>query len=369
MYYSDFSWQNLSLEECSSLERLASECGIEERRFSQKRETLLLNTFYGNALQVKDFCGLDRDQPLYTLWPHGIHYSGEVPLYDLQLPVIITYCRETMLSAFDTVSSWFLRQKPLVVGHAPPFSLACRNLRARGIEISEEKGSAVYFLSHSSLVLDIGTSDIYMRQITKDLRLLKERYDTVSLCVYWKDHLSGAFKELYQIADRVLTAGHMFDDMFLARLAIIISSHTCVSGSGFGSYIAYGLACHKVIAIRPGNKGRDSASWSGGKSRESIKMEKHLVDSKEAIFRREAKVLNTTDSSTDDYGNARDSILTFGDLFDPRLIRELNLLGQREYYSRKWMANQLVFDYKAFLRRSDLPPRKIWKALKGELSS
>jgi len=56
-------------------------------------EKAFLNNFYGISTVIKRFIGLELDESLYCLWPHGFDYvHNKVSDHDLaELPVSIVY--------------------------------------------------------------------------------------------------------------------------------------------------------------------------------------------------------------------------------------------------------------------------------------
>lgn len=73
----------------------------------------------------------------------------------------------------------------------------------------------------------------------------KNEFDSILICLYWKDIELGRFKEYEKLGYKIVTAGHSYDYYFLDRLKTIISLADMTISNKIGTHIGYCTALHK----------------------------------------------------------------------------------------------------------------------------
>ena len=77
----------------------------------------------------------------------------------------------------------------------------------------------------------------------------KTQFDTVVICMYWKDILLGKADPYKQMGYSIVTAGHVYDIYFLSRLKTIIELADVVAANDIGSYVGYCLYMQKSFYL------------------------------------------------------------------------------------------------------------------------
>ena len=70
-------------------------------------------------------------------------------------------------------------------------------------------------------------------------------YDSVRICLYWKDVLLGTAEKYKEYGFEVVTAGHYYDPMFMPRLKSIIETSSMTMSNKLGTYIGYCIYLNK----------------------------------------------------------------------------------------------------------------------------
>lgn len=124
----------------------------------------------------------------------------------------------------------------------------------------------------------------------------KNNFDTVLVCLYWKDIQIGRAEEYIRRGYKVTTAGHINDIYFLNRLRAIIELSDFVVSNEVGTYIGYCLCLKKEIRLinqKSGfvvEKGEEEHINSKG----FAKIENHLI----AYYKLQDKLMKILSSET-----------------------------------------------------------------------
>lgn len=73
----------------------------------------------------------------------------------------------------------------------------------------------------------------------------RKRFDTVRVCMYWKDILRGGAKVYEDAGFECVCCGHLFDPMFLRRQKSLFTIADATISNGMGSHIGYSLYMEK----------------------------------------------------------------------------------------------------------------------------
>jgi len=103
------------------------------------------------------------------------------------------------------------------------------------------------FPSHS---YEFNTSDEYGKIFFKKIREYSQDFDTVIVCMYWRDIQLKRDLKFKSQGYKIVTAGHRADPRFLSRLKTIISLSDYSISNAVGSHIGYCVSlgvCHEII--------------------------------------------------------------------------------------------------------------------------
>lgn len=105
---------------------------------------------------------------------------------------------------------------------------------------SYTKDGSIYFLTHSTHHIDV---DLNLKRIIVELNSLPSHLKPEYICVYWKDIQRNKHKIFIDNGFKVLTAGHMYDKLFLYRLKEILLNFKYLITSEMGSHVFHAFNC------------------------------------------------------------------------------------------------------------------------------
>jgi hypothetical protein len=153
----------------------------------------------------------------------------------------------------------------------------------------------------------------------------RDRFDHVTVCLYWRDVLDGAEASYRAEGFDCVTAGHMFDPAFLARLRGIIEDADVVVTNRFGSYVPYAIALGRPVWFR-----RQRVTPVG--SPEDLARDSIDPDRDEATTRELVELLEEeTDEPTAEQVERLEPIAGFGHLRSPAQLREILAEAEERY--------------------------------------
>jgi hypothetical protein len=201
--------------------------------FNLKYEKNNSNLFYNNASNLKKYGGLSSKYKIPYAIEHGIYLDNRAWLIDIESDTtgIITFSdyRKQVLSR--------ITNKP-VVPIGPYIHYVDSYLSPQEIEEERKKlgHTLLVFLSHSTNYIDVTLN--YEKERQHFLEIGKD-FDTIMICLYWKDALVGVAQQFSQTKFRCVTAGHIFDPLFLSRLKSIIQLSDQTMSTSLGTHLGY----------------------------------------------------------------------------------------------------------------------------------
>ncbi|MDQ7831842.1 MAG: hypothetical protein RDU30_08920 [Desulfovibrionaceae bacterium] len=201
------------------------------------------NDFYGHAAMVKRFLGLPPHYPIKAVLPHGSGYPGYIWKVDRDsvFPAIFTNSRH---------SCRLLRGKtPQVrfpIGPAIHYARSFRDLHQfKALKQSLGKVLLV-FPPHSTHHVQ---SLFSWEWLANDARDQGQPFDTILVCVYWKDVSRDVLDQCHQVGLTCVSAGHIFDDIFLDRSRFLLELADAVLCYGQTSAVGYAMHLGKPVRI------------------------------------------------------------------------------------------------------------------------
>lgn len=194
------------------------------------------NDFYGLATVLKAYCSIPNQYQLKAALEHAPTLGDFVWGPDLNACIPSIFC-------FSPERFKLIRKKSL----KSLFAIGSPIQYAQGIlsqaEVRREKAR----LGNNLLVFPLHSThhnqvqyDIH--KYCKRIRELATNYNSVRICMYWKDVLSGT-AEIYQsYGFECTSAGHMFDPDFLPRLRSMIEIADQATGPEGGTSVGYCIA-------------------------------------------------------------------------------------------------------------------------------
>lgn len=110
-------------------------------------------------------------------------------------------------------------------------------------EIKKELGKVLLVFPYHSTHLVKSTYN--MQEFIDKIEKVKKRYNTVLICMYWKDILFKFEKLFVEKGYQIVTAGHIYDYNFLRRLRSIITLSDMTMSNDIGSQVGYCICLGK----------------------------------------------------------------------------------------------------------------------------
>jgi hypothetical protein len=108
------------------------------------------------------------------------------------------------------------------------------------------KNGSIYFLTHSTHEVDVNLNS---QLIINELKNLPNNLIPKYVCLYWKDIQRNKHEIFLKNGFKVVTAGHMYDNLFLYRLKEILLNFEILLTSELGSHVFHAYACGLKIIV------------------------------------------------------------------------------------------------------------------------
>ncbi len=206
------------------------------------------NNLYGNGRVIRSHLpNLDFSE---TTIEHGLYIGSLVPSrhLDSRYKNIITFSeyRKNFISAKTD-------QNIIAVGPYIKYAKPLYNSKKLKSEKDKLGKTLVIFPSHS---IDSVYANYDIKEFIKYIKDFKEEYnfDSVLVCMYWKDVELNTQKQYELSGFRVVTAGHSYDANFLSRLKTILLVSDAALTNSVGTHVGYSVSLNKPIQIWNGSK-------------------------------------------------------------------------------------------------------------------
>ncbi len=198
-------------------------------------EHVTYNAFYGIDFALKQYVGIPH---AYHLKAHYSHISlmteGCTWIKDYNvLPTLFTWA-PSHEKAYSRVCN-----KPMhSIGPIIHYAKSAYTEEKIAAEKKRLGHNALVFPAHSTHAIPVSFE---FDLLLKSLEELKKHFDSIRICIYWKDYLQGQHEPFVKAGYECVTAGHMFDPNFLPRLKALLSVADHTISNAFGAYIAYAV--------------------------------------------------------------------------------------------------------------------------------
>lgn len=201
------------------------------------------NDFYGHAAVLKQYCGLNRDVSLKASIEHALFFNDYAWEVELQcdLPAILVTSSLRFAPLRKRTKKAIFAIGPLIL--YAPHALSSETLDAERKRLGK---SLLVMPSHSTHHI---TAQYDINGYRRYLERAGREFDSVRVCLYWKDVLLGRDVPYREAGFECVTAGHMFDPLFLPRLRSIIESASVVTSNVCGTHVGLCVALHRPHVI------------------------------------------------------------------------------------------------------------------------
>ena len=185
------------------------------------------NHFYGNSHVLKFFSGVDVNQPVERIMPHGVNL-GRQP-WDIEEG----YKIDTIL-CHSKIQARDYKSDKTILPIGAPYYYASRAINNYCSSVLPRANGVIVFPAHSTDHLKA----VYQEEDWfSALNQVRSFYD-ITICLYWKDVQLGRHKKYLDLGYSVTTCGHILDPLFLYRLAWLLKQqqHAFVNKLGSSAY-------------------------------------------------------------------------------------------------------------------------------------
>jgi hypothetical protein len=196
------------------------------------KDIVIDNNYYGLSECLKKF--INTKKPLNSYIEHGLFLGSLVKGDSIKwcVPTIITFSSHRCNHIKKKCSKKILKIGPYI--HYADDFITQKDF----FELKQKIGKTLLiFPSHS--IKNIETSFNNDELITF-IKLKENNFDTVVICLYWRDALNNALVNSYKNCGyKITSAGHINDSNFLSRLKSIIKLSDFVISNSVGTHIGY----------------------------------------------------------------------------------------------------------------------------------
>lgn len=188
----------------------------------------------------KKYAGLNENYKIHALLEHGIiftDYVGGAFRNHEYLPSVVAskYRVDVLKSKEEYIKAYSVG--PFI--HYADYLLDGDQLKAEKERLGH---SLLVFPTHS---LEGIVSSFDFQEFIDKINKISKRYDSVRVCMYYKDVLLNKHIPYEKAGFEVVTAGHFNDSNFLPRLKCIIESSSMTVSNDISTHIGYCLYLNK----------------------------------------------------------------------------------------------------------------------------
>lgn len=200
------------------------------------------NSYYGLDRVILRAASLPPRYPVNAVVPHGVVFnrrfiwSAEARAH---VPAVLCY-------PDYRIQSYRLGSTKLVVPAASPASYVIDELTASD---QPERAGTIFFAHHSTHHILSATDPA---PIAFSLSEAPEWMHPITVCMYWRDIQLGRHVPFQERGFRVVTAGHIYDPLFLYRLYWLCAQHRYASANAFGTHTFFSVQAGCIHMPLPG---------------------------------------------------------------------------------------------------------------------
>ena len=225
---------------------------------------------------LKEYANFPLNKKIHALFEHGILYTdlcyGVYRAHEYVPSIVASKYRVSVLEKQKYYSGAY------AIG---PYIHYAKSLLSKE-ELKTEKErlgkTLLVFPSHSIEGL---VSKFKLESFLDEIDRIANDFDSVRICMYYKDVTLNRFKEYQKRGYEVVTAGHYYDYNFLPRLRSIIETSDSTMSNGMGSHLGYCIYLNKPFYLYNPNEVKHVGEKNGENVEGMIHNEKIFEESKE----------------------------------------------------------------------------------------
>lgn len=200
-------------------------------RLLETKELFKPNSYYGIDSVIKKYSLIPHNKALKIIFPHGVSLSNNFVWEEERnaiIPCVYFYSPHRYKIYKNETNK-------VVLPAASPFVYLTELLKKQS---NHKRGGTIFFPAHSTHHV---TSIMDFEKLATALEQLDDKYKPISVCIYWRDYNLGRHKIFKEKGFRIVSAGHMFDPLFLFRLYHLCAIHKYSTSNDFGSHLFYSV--------------------------------------------------------------------------------------------------------------------------------
>lgn len=226
------------------LDQLVSDCeALASDRPQVTAEKHGPNDFYGHAAMLKAYAGWPAHRPLPLYIQHGVRFDlgcwARDALPEHRMGFVPSQWRVDALSG--RVEQRLVPVGPYLHYSPPLWDPAETEAAARGAG-----RLLLAYPAHSTHWIN---TDYDVGVFCAQINALRPRFDSVLVCLYWKDILRGVHRRYGAEGFRCVTAGHIYDPKFMPRQRSILEAGAAVLTNQLGSHVGYAIHLGKPVQL------------------------------------------------------------------------------------------------------------------------
>lgn len=211
------------------------------------------NDWYGHATLLKKYAGLPNVYRIHAAIEHGPFFGNFIWPQDIEnsLPAIITFSK--------TRAQILIKKTHKKIFSIGPY-IHYANYYATKRRLATEKKK----LGNNLLVFPVHSTNEVQREydideLCQEIKKVGKSFDTIRICLYWKDIKRGLVSIYEKYGFTCVTAGHVFDPVFLSRLKSMVYLSSATMSNSVGTQLGY-----SVFMKKPHYIFRQKVSFKGG---------------------------------------------------------------------------------------------------------
>lgn len=199
---------------------------------------------YGMDKILKEYANFPLNNKIHALFEHGIIYTdhcyGVFRAHEYVPSIVASKYRVGVLEKQKYYSGAY------AIG---PYIHYAKSLLSEETLKSEKERLGKTLLVFPSHSIDGLVSNFKLEPFLDEIDTLAKDFDSVRICMYYKDVTLNRFKEYQKRGYEVVTAGHFNDYNFLPRLRSIIETSDMTMANDIGSHLGYCIYLNKPFYL------------------------------------------------------------------------------------------------------------------------
>lgn len=267
------------------------------------------NDWYGHATVLKKYAGISNDYSTKAAIEHGPFFGDFIWPQDLNnsLPAIITFSKKRAESLRRKTG-----RKTFAIG---PYIHYANHYLSKKQLAKEKKRLGKNLLVFPVHATSNAPTDFDIETFCQEIKRVGKNFESIRVCLYWKDVLHGNDKIYKKYGFETITAGHIFNPNFLPRLKSIIEVSSATMSNAVGTHLGYSVFMKKphYVFVQKykvyGNNQEIERATTANKTKDYKNIEKAF--------------LIKNDSITTQQYNLASSFFGFDQIKSPRGIRKI----------------------------------------------